>query len=91
MPSERTTRTLVEQLARDHGADFREVVLLDDREAAFERFDRRAREDDDPVCCTAPASLGITTAPGRRRTTSSKSSYMVPRRMGPPRSPTRRC
>lgn len=50
MPSERTTRTLGEQLARDHGADFREVVLLDDREAAFERFDRRAREDDDPVC-----------------------------------------
>ncbi len=40
--------TMLEQLARQHGADFREVVLLDDREAAIERFDRRARDDDDP-------------------------------------------
>jgi hypothetical protein len=40
--------TTLEQLAREHGADFREVVLLDDREAAIERFDRRARDDDDP-------------------------------------------
>lgn len=37
-----------EDLARMHGADFREVVLLDDREASIERFDRRAREVDDP-------------------------------------------
>lgn len=40
--------TTLEQLAREHGANFREVVLLDDREAAIERFDRRARDDDDP-------------------------------------------
>jgi hypothetical protein len=40
--------TTLEQLAREHGADFREVVLLDDREAAIERFDRRARDDNDP-------------------------------------------
>jgi hypothetical protein len=40
--------TTLEQLAREHGADFREVILLDDREAAIERFDRRARDDDDP-------------------------------------------
>jgi NAD(P)-dependent dehydrogenase (short-subunit alcohol dehydrogenase family) len=58
MPSERTTRTLGEQLARDHGADFREVVLLDDREAAFERFDRRAREDDDPGLLHRPRLAG---------------------------------
>jgi predicted kinase len=38
----------VEKLARDHGAGFREVVLLDDREAAVARFHRRARESDDP-------------------------------------------
>ena len=37
-----------EKLAREHGAVFREVVLLDDREAAVERFNRRARESDDP-------------------------------------------
>lgn len=30
------------------GARFREVVLLDARQAAAERFDQRAREDDDP-------------------------------------------
>lgn len=34
-------------LARDHGAGFREVVLLDGRDASIERFDRRARENDD--------------------------------------------
>lgn len=39
---------VLEDLARMHGADFREVVLLDDREASIERFDRRAREVDDP-------------------------------------------
>jgi hypothetical protein len=37
-----------EKLARQHGADFREVVLLDDREAVIERFNRRARDSDDP-------------------------------------------
>jgi predicted kinase len=36
------------QLARGHGAGFREVVLLDDREAAIERFNRRALDSDDP-------------------------------------------
>jgi predicted kinase len=40
--------TTLEKLAREHGADFREVVLLDDREAAIERFNRRARDSDDP-------------------------------------------
>jgi predicted kinase len=38
----------LEDLAREHGAAFREVVLLDERSAAIERFDRRARDDDDP-------------------------------------------
>jgi predicted kinase len=37
-----------EKLARQHGAGFREVVLLDDREAAIARFDRRAQDSDDP-------------------------------------------
>jgi len=37
-----------EKLARQHGAAFREVVLLDDREAAIERFNRRAQDSDDP-------------------------------------------
>jgi hypothetical protein len=37
-----------EELARKHGAVFREVVLLDDRQAAIERFNRRARDSDDP-------------------------------------------
>jgi predicted kinase len=37
-----------EKLAREHGAAFREVVLLDDREAAIERFNRRAQGSDDP-------------------------------------------
>jgi predicted kinase len=38
----------LEKLAHQHGAGFREVVLLDDREAAIARFDRRAQESDDP-------------------------------------------
>jgi predicted kinase len=38
----------LEKLAHQHGAAFREVVLLDDREAAIERFGRRAQESDDP-------------------------------------------
>ncbi|GAA2349990.1 AAA family ATPase [Dactylosporangium salmoneum] len=38
----------LEKLAREHGAGFREVVLLDDREAAIERFNRRAQGSDDP-------------------------------------------
>jgi predicted kinase len=37
-----------ETLAREHGASFREVVLLDAREAAVERFHDRARDNDDP-------------------------------------------
>ena len=37
-----------EELAHKHRAVFREVVLLDDREAAIERFNRRARDSDDP-------------------------------------------
>ncbi|MEU8820470.1 ATP-binding protein [Actinoplanes sp. NPDC048796] len=37
-----------EQLAHRHGAGFREVVLLTDREAAIERFERRAQETGDP-------------------------------------------
>ena len=40
--------TALEDVAREHGADFREVVLLDERSAAIERFDRRARDVDDP-------------------------------------------
>jgi predicted kinase len=36
------------ELARRHGAAFREVVLLDDRQRAIERFHRRARDSDDP-------------------------------------------
>lgn len=36
-----------EKLAHEHGADFREVVLLDDREASIARFDRRGQETDD--------------------------------------------
>jgi predicted kinase len=38
----------LEDLARTHGADFREIVLLDDQEAAIERFNRRAKDSDDP-------------------------------------------
>jgi predicted kinase len=37
-----------EKLAREHGAAFLEVVLIDDREAAIERFNRRAQDSDDP-------------------------------------------
>ncbi|GIF63399.1 hypothetical protein Ais01nite_14340 [Asanoa ishikariensis] len=40
--------TAFEDLAREHGASFLEVVLLDDRAASIERFERRADEDDDP-------------------------------------------
>ena len=40
--------TEFETLAREHGADFREVVLLDDREQAIERFNRRAQNSDEP-------------------------------------------
>ena len=38
----------LEDLARMHGADFHEIVLLDDQEAAIERFNRRANDSDDP-------------------------------------------
>jgi predicted kinase len=37
----------LEKLARDHGAGFREIVLLDVLEAAIERFNRRAEQSDD--------------------------------------------
>jgi predicted kinase len=37
-----------EELAREHGAGFREVVLLDGRESAVERFEHRAQGTDDP-------------------------------------------
>ena len=40
--------TKFEQLAREHGASFVEVVLLDDRDASARRFDDRARDNDDP-------------------------------------------
>jgi predicted kinase len=43
-----TEITEFEQLARRHGAEFREVVVLDGREAAVERFNRRAEDSDDP-------------------------------------------
>ena len=39
--------TAFEDVARDQGAAFGEVVLLD-REEAIERFARRAEHDDDP-------------------------------------------
>jgi predicted kinase len=38
----------LEDLARENGARFREIVLLDAREAAAERFGQRARDSDDP-------------------------------------------
>ena len=38
----------LEELAGDHRAHFREVVLIDDRAAAIERFERRALQDADP-------------------------------------------
>ncbi|MEV6843139.1 AAA family ATPase [Actinoplanes sp. NPDC051411] len=38
----------IEKLTHDHGADFREVILLADREAAIERFTHRAETSDDP-------------------------------------------
>ena len=37
-----------EKLAHEHGATFHEVVLLDDREAAIDRFHRRAHDSDNP-------------------------------------------
>lgn len=37
-----------ETLAHEHGVAFHEVVLIDDRDAAIERFHRRARDSDDP-------------------------------------------
>jgi predicted kinase len=37
-----------EAVARGHGAEFDEIVLLDSREEAIERFARRALHDDDP-------------------------------------------
>jgi predicted kinase len=40
--------TSFEEFVREHGADFCEVVLLDDREAAVERFNHRARDSTDP-------------------------------------------
>jgi predicted kinase len=40
--------TQLDKLAHRHGAGFREVVLLADREAAIARFDRRAQDSDDP-------------------------------------------
>jgi predicted kinase len=40
--------TALEDLAKENGARFREVVLLDAREAAAERFEQRARDNDDP-------------------------------------------
>ena len=50
-------------LAARHGAGFREVVLLDDRAAVLDRFDRRGRDSDDPWIrhhhrLLAPATLG---------------------------------
>jgi hypothetical protein len=56
-----------EGVARDQGAEFGEVVLLDSREEAIERFARRAEHDGDPwiqhsnglvVQCGGPALLG---------------------------------
>jgi predicted kinase len=40
--------TAFEDVARDQAAEFGEVVLLDTREEAIERFARRAQHDDDP-------------------------------------------
>lgn len=37
-----------EKLANQHGADCREIVLLDDRDASIARFDGRVHESDDP-------------------------------------------
>jgi predicted kinase len=54
--------TALEDVAHEHGAAFREVVLLDDRTAAIERFDRRARDDDDPYISTCTATSGCAAA-----------------------------
>lgn len=53
----------LERLAHEHGADFREIVLLDDRDAAIARFDRRGRDSTDPWIRhhhqrTGPVALG---------------------------------
>jgi predicted kinase len=40
--------TMFERLAHEHGAEFREVVLLDDRAASIARFQDRLRDTDDP-------------------------------------------
>lgn len=40
--------TAFEKLAHEHGADFREMVLLADRATAIDRFNRRAEATDDP-------------------------------------------
>lgn len=50
-------------LAARRGAGFREVVLLADRDAVLERFDRRGRDSDDPWIrhhhrLLPPAALG---------------------------------
>ncbi|WP_249998290.1 AAA family ATPase [Actinoplanes sp. M2I2] len=37
-----------EELARRHGAGFREIVLLDDRQPAIDRFHHRAATTEDP-------------------------------------------
>ena len=53
----------LEELARKQGAVFREVVLLDERSAAIERFDRRARDDDDPYIQYMHHHVGSPAAP----------------------------
>ncbi|WFE62912.1 AAA family ATPase [Micromonospora sp. WMMD714] len=36
-----------ERIAREHGAGFHEIVLVDEQETTIERFHRRARDSDD--------------------------------------------
>ena len=38
--------TALAELARANGADFREIVLIDDRASSIERFGRRAQQND---------------------------------------------
>lgn len=40
--------TMFERLALEHGAQFREIVLLDDRAGAIARYAERRRDTDDP-------------------------------------------
>jgi predicted kinase len=40
--------TAFEALAHEHGAEFREIVLLDDRATALARYAERMRDTDDP-------------------------------------------